>query len=565
MRLPAAGDGGDAAMAEAFNAIAERQETMARQFRDLALVTSAVARGDVSKRLTVEIDGVDFGLKDVINGMIDQLGRFATEVTRVAREVGVEGVLGGEIQVPTGAGIWKAIVDDMNSLSRNVAIQVRAVARVVEAVQEGRFDARVTALARGEIADLFASINRTVESLERSKLEAARAQARLSDKAEELTAASRYKSQFLANMSHELRTPLNGLLILAQKLADNGLGHLDAREVEYAKTIYAAGTDLLDLINEILDLAKVESGTMHVEPEPIDLSALFAELTASFAPIAAQRSIAFEAHLGPGTSAPWTSDGRRVKQILRNLLSNALKFTTAGSVVLSARVVDEEPPRLELIVADTGIGIAPEKHALVFEAFQQADGTTTRNYGGTGLGLTISRDLARLLGGDVSIASELGKGSTFTVCLPELASPARAVPAPPSIARPPSPDALRGRVILVADDDVRNSFALAAVLEASGATIVYADNGARAVEMVSLRPEIAAVLMDVMMPSMDGLEATRRIRSDPSKASLPIIAVTANAMPGDRERCLSAGASDYVTKPVRPEVLLDLLARSVGP
>ncbi len=408
------------------------------------------------------------------------------------------------------------------------------------------------------------------------------AQQAVSEKAAEAERASRYKSEFLANMSHELRTPLNSSLILAKLLADNPHGNLTAEQVRFAETIYAAGNDLLTLINDILDLSKIEAGKVEVRPSTVQLGRLCDTLKRTFEPMARERRLTFAITVAAETPPTLETDAQWLEQILRNLIANALKFTTQGEVALRVHGAGEQ---LHFAVRDTGIGIAKHQQEMIFEAFRQADGTTNRKYGGTGLGLSISRDLTRLLGGQLTVDSEVGQGSTFTLILPRrLNIPAsatsprpaptlRTTPAKPAlvtgntVAPAPAPRrvvsnhdvTLSGRRILIVEDDVRNIFALSSVLESRGATLVIARNGREALTALDKNQDVALVLMDLMMPEMDGIEATREIRKQPRWAKLPIIALTAKAMADDQQRCREAGMNDYLAKPLDIEALLRLL------
>jgi signal transduction histidine kinase/ActR/RegA family two-component response regulator len=414
----------------------------------------------------------------------------------------------------------------------------------------------------------------------------------LEEKAQQLAQASQYKSEFVANMSHELRTPLNSMLLLSRLLAENPDANLSAKQIEFAQTIYNAGSDLLALIDDILDLAKIEAGRMDVEPGEVTFGDIRSYVEQAFAPQAEDKDLEFTVTIDPALPPAIITDPQRLQQILRNLVSNAVKFTDAGSVELSLGYAPDgmsfEPPTLagarrviEFAVRDTGIGISDDKLALIFEAFQQADGTTSRKYGGTGLGLSISRELARLLGGTIGVSSAVGRGSTFSLYLPDVLI-AEAVPphtllsvAPAAIGRtgppmlrpgpsterkPASAYQLDGATVLIVDDDVRNVFALTSALEMHGMTVLYADNGADGVRLLSEHPQVDIVLMDAMMPDQDGNETTRAIRRNRRFANLPVVFLTAKAMPGDRESSLAAGATDYITKPVDLDELLEVMA-----
>jgi signal transduction histidine kinase len=421
-------------------------------------------------------------------------------------------------------------------------------------------------------------LQRQQRELQHTNAEIELARRELEARAEQLALSSKYKSEFLANMSHELRTPLNSLLILAKLLVENGDGNLSDRQVEFAGSIFDAGNDLLTLISDILDLSKVEAGRMDVAVAPVSVRALCADLEQVFRPIAEQQELTFNVEISDEVPETFTTDEHRVQQILKNLLSNAHKFTDEGSVTLRVGPAADgtrytNPDLVDaagvvaLSVIDTGIGIKPDQLLVIFEAFQQADGTTSRKYGGTGLGLSISREIARLLGGEIQVDSTPGEGTTFTLLLPTSATPTPVVLAPVERLADPVVRAahaertaeLAGHRVLVVDDDVRNVYALTSALEDHGMEVVCASSGKRGLELLDSTPGIELVLMDIMMPGMDGYEAMRAIRAQPRFADLPIVALTAKAMRGDREDSLAAGASDYITKPVDVAQLLDTL------
>ncbi|MCP2298511.1 Signal transduction histidine kinase [Nocardia amikacinitolerans] len=930
---------------------------LTNQVRNIAQVTTAVAQGDLTRKIDVDARGEILELKTTINTMVDQLSAFAAEVTRVAREVGSQGRLGGQAEVEGVSGTWKRLTENVNELAGNLTRQVRAIAEVTSAVAEGDLTRSITVEASGEVAELKDNINSMVESLrettkanqdqdwlktnlarisslmqgqrdlhvmaelimdelaplvsaqfgafyladdtderpelrligsygspeepggatrfvfgqslvgqaarsrrtiavddvpgdyvtissglgqtapvnllvlpigvedqvlgvielaslhrftrihrdfldqlmetvgvnvntiianartdellvesqrlttelqarseelqvrqeelqrsnaemeekaallarqnrdiEAKNLEIEQARQELETHAQQLALASKYKSEFLANMSHELRTPLNSLLILAQLLAQNPTRNLTPKQVEYAAIIHSAGSDLLQLINDILDLSKVEAGKMDITPERVPLRKLLDYVEATFRPMTTQKSLGFRITTAPGLPLELLTDDSRLRQVLGNLVSNAVKFTETGSVELriepsEARelpaAVRRHGPAIAFRVIDTGIGIAAHQLESIFGAFQQADGTTSRKYGGTGLGLSISREIAYLLGGAITAESAIDQGSTFTLYLPvarpdfqeapyhdrEDAQPAdnrpqhTPTPAAPQqqrrllvveerptgllslvaqsavadlaagndprgpvqivgangveeaaaalaaeafhcvvleldmpdgaalrfletmdgdaalssvpvlahnrrldaenerllrerIARQPlellsSLDELRerialhvtaeapgdvpalvrreetpaaaprqpvgelaGRTVLIVDDDARNLFALSSILELHGIGVLHAENGREGIDKLLAHPETDLVLMDVMMPEMDGYTATATIREMPQYANLPIIAVTAKAMLGDRDKSLASGANDYVTKPVDADALL---------
>jgi signal transduction histidine kinase/HAMP domain-containing protein/ActR/RegA family two-component response regulator len=805
-------------------------DNLTSQVRNIAQVTTAVANGDLTKKIDVDAQGEILQLKTTINTMVDQLSSFAGEVTRVAREVGSEGRLGGQAEVEGVSGTWKRLTESVNELASNLTTQVRAIASVASSVARGDLTKAVSVEARGEVAELKDNVNLMVANLrettrtnqqqdwlktnlariaglmqgQRDLMEVARlimsevtplssaqygafylaeetdderelvlktgygvgkdqidqvrfsfgdrlvgqaavehkpilvddvppgyikigtglgdaspvnvivlpilfenrvlgaielasfspfsevhlaffdqfvetigvtlntitansrteallaesqrltvelqdrsselqrqqaelrrsnaeleekaallakqnhaiemqnfqieqARRTLEERAEQLAQSSRYKSEFLTNMSHELRTPLNSLLVLAKLLAGNPDRNLTPKQVELIKTIHESGSDLLRLINDILDLAKVEAGKMDLHPQRIPLDELVDYVDATFRPMAADKGLAFDVYAEPGLPEEVYTDEQRLQQVLRNLLSNAVKFTSSGEVRLTLRRADGEEfvdPALGsasdvigLAVTDTGIGIDEHNLRSIFEAFQQADGTTSRRYGGTGLGLSISRDIAQLLGGEIHVSSRPGDGSTFTLFLPVrylVAGEAAAVaaPVPVSVKRQPEKrqleavpvprvvttpfvmpqtdeqayaehpiddEVLSGRKILIVDDDVRNIFALTCVLEQYGIEVLYAENGREGIDTLDRNEDIDLVLMDVMMPELDGYATTEAVRRMPQFADLPIIALTAKAMKGDREKSIESGASDYVPKPVDADHLLDIM------
>lgn len=441
------------------------------------------------------------------------------------------------------------------------------------------------------------------EAEEKSR-ELERANITLEAQAEELKLSSRYKSEFLANMSHELRTPLNSILILSEMLSDPSEGSLTHEQQEFARVIHTSGNDLLSLINDILDLSKVEVGKLDVVFDEMNMGEVPELLKRNFDHVAARKGIQFTVNKDRNVPDIFFTDQQRFQQILKNLLSNALKFTESGSVSVNIRKAEEEKVAqwihtegaggwLEITVSDTGIGISKEKQTIIFEAFQQGDGATMRKYGGTGLGLSICREFAKLLGGWVMVDSEEGKGSTFTLFIPSLPEGIKAIqveeaaaastevaaasfPAPdeiqtatssmpvldsePEAAFEPIPNNLfRNKKVLVVDDDHRNIYALKNALEAEGMEILTAENGMECLDILQRGHSIDAILMDIMMPGMDGYETIRRIRANGIYESLPIIAITAKAMKGDREKCIQAGASDYISKPLKLDQLLSVI------
>jgi HAMP domain-containing protein/signal transduction histidine kinase/ActR/RegA family two-component response regulator len=746
---------------------------LTKQVRGIVKVVTAVANGDLSQKFVLEAKGEVAALAETINNMTDTLRVFADQVTTVAREVGIEGKLGGQAKVPGAAGTWRDLTDNVNQLAGNLTSQVRAIGEVSTAVAKGDLTRSITVEAQGEVAVLKDNINqmianlkdtthknqeqdwlktnlarfssmmqgqrsiasvaqlimseltplvdaqhgafyimegehfdatlhlvasygfggrkglaskyklresligqcayekkrillsevpesfiyiasgmgeapprsvivlpvlfegeikavielatfkpfipnylsfldqlmgsvgvilnmisssmRTEELLQQLKKSNAELEAQaaelndkakllevknnevelasrsLEEKAEQLQLISKYKSEFLANMSHELRTPLNSLLILSQVLAENREKNLTADQVKFAQTVFTSGNELLSLINEILDLSKVEAGKMPIVPKPFKLADIKDYLEQTFRHVADQKGLGFDVTMDAGLPDSLFTDVNRLQQILKNLLSNAFKFTSTGGVTLrlTTRLSSRGEAMIVFAVQDTGIGIPLEKQKLIFEAFQQADGTTSRKYGGTGLGLTISREIARLLGGTIDVTSTPGEGSTFSLHLPKTytgpdASALRedstlgAVPDEDIEPLPENAD-FHGTKVLLVDDDTRNIFAIRTVLEARGIEVLHAENGKIALDLLRDNPDLNLVLMDTMMPEMDGLTATRQIRENLKLDELPIISLTAKAMKGDREKALEAGASDYVTKPVDPQRLLAVI------
>ncbi|MGC4378885.1 CHASE3 domain-containing protein [Fictibacillus sp. Mic-4] len=438
---------------------------------------------------------------------------------------------------------------------------------------------------------------RTEEAEERSR-ELEKAKEELEEKARQLTLSSKYKSEFMANMSHELRTPLNSILILSEMLAENTSGSLTEEEAEFARVIHSSGKDLLSLINDILDLSKVEAGKLDMMFNEMNMSELPVQLERNFSHIAKQKGLEFSIMKDSNVPDIFHTDEKRFQQIMKNLLSNAFKFTESGSVSVTIRQAEETHVDrwlttkgaeywLEIAVKDTGIGIPKDKQGLVFEAFQQADGATVRKYGGTGLGLSICREFVHLLGGRIILQSEEGKGSTFILYLPSLPNgmahrdepvetavevaaaelsemEMREVGASifndeTSFALPAESSVFKGKNVLIVDDDNRNIFALKTALQNEGMNIVIANNGIECLNIIKEKQDFDIILMDIMMPVMDGYETMRKIRGNPSFEDLPIIALTAKAMRNDREKCLEAGASDYISKPLELEQLFSVM------
>jgi CheY-like chemotaxis protein/HAMP domain-containing protein len=781
---------------------------LTNQVRGIVKVVTAVAEGNLRQKLTVEAKGEVAALAETINGMTDTLAIFAEQVTNVAREVGVEGRLGGQANVPGAAGTWKDLTGNVNLLAANLTNQVRAITDVATAVTTGDLTRSIQVEASGEVAELKDNINSMIDNLrqttdrnreqdwlktnlarftsmlqgqrdlvtvgkmllsqlaplveaqqgtiyqlersepgepsvqhlrllaayarregqperiplgvglvgqaaeeqqrvlladvppgytrvhsslgaappknvvvlpvlfegetmavielaalrpftdthlsfldqltqsigvvlntiettmrtenllqqsqqlttalqtrqielqqtneelankakqlaeqneevERKNKEVEHARRALEEKAAELALTSKYKSEFLANMSHELRTPLNSILILGQQLAENVSGNLTPKQTDFARNIHSAGTDLLALINDILDLSKIESGTVTVEPEEITFDALRATVNRNFHHIAEQKGLAFEVEVDPSLPRSFTSDAKRLQQVLKNLLSNAFKFTAAGHVSMSVRkvtsgwstdhpVLSPHGSAIAFVVSDTGIGIAAEKQRLIFEAFQQADAGTSRKYGGTGLGLAISRELATLLGGEIRLVSRPGEGSTFTLYLPSAyAGPTHRVSAAatglPREARQQSPMLTIAKpeqqvpddrdeispgdaTLLIIEDDPHYARILLGVARGKGFRGLVASRGHQGLELArEFVP--TAITLDVFLPDMLGWTVLSNLKLDPLTRHIPVQMLSVEE---ERQHGLSHGAFSYLVKPTTTSELERALER----
>jgi signal transduction histidine kinase/CheY-like chemotaxis protein/CHASE3 domain sensor protein len=429
-----------------------------------------------------------------------------------------------------------------------------------------------------ELEHTNTQLEEQAQLLEAQRDDLARFNATVELKARELEQASRYKSNFLANMSHELRTPLNSLLILSKLLGDNPGGNLTDEQVKFAHTIQSSGNDLLTLINDVLDLSKIEAGHLQIRPETVSLQRLAAELTQLFQPIAAERKLQLVMGVEPGCPEAITTDRQRLEQILKNLLSNAFKFTEAGAVKLTVQRVGGD--RIAFAVADSGIGIAQDQQEGVFEAFRQADGTISRKYGGTGLGLSISRELARLLGGAITLVSTPGKGSTFTVTIPIIYDPVMVTPRgdgapPPAVVVPPTPptvhakpilspqhvdddrDHLTGtrRILLIIEDDAVFAGIVRDLARDMGFQCIIAATAEDSLRLArQFKP--SAVVLDVGLPDQSGLTVLDRLKRDDATRHIPVHVVSGT---DHTQTALSLGAIGYLVKPVKREDLADAL------
>jgi HAMP domain-containing protein/CheY-like chemotaxis protein/signal transduction histidine kinase len=780
---------------------------LTEQVRGIVKVVTAVANGELTQKLTVNAKGEVAALAETINNMTDTLATFADQVTTVAREVGVEGRLGGQANVPGAAGTWKDLTGNVNLLADNLTNQVRAIAEVATAVTKGDLTRSIQVEASGEVADLKDNLNTMIDNLrlttdrnteqdwlktnlarftgmlqgqrdlatvgrmllselaplvsaqqgviyqmggeesaemvllsafagdgegghlrrlkigeglvgqcaaekkrmliselppntisirsglfeavprnvivlpvlfedrvkavielaslgsfttshlafleqltasigivlnsieatmqtegllkqsqqlatelqmqqkelqqtneqlaqkaqqlaeqnvevERKNQEIEQARRALEDKAKELALTSKYKSEFLANMSHELRTPLNSILVLGQQLSDNPDANLTPKQVEFARTIHGAGTDLLNLITDILDLSKIESGTVSVEAEEVFFASLLDAVERPFRHEAENRHLTFEVQSDPHLARSVVTDAKRLQQVLKNLLSNAFKFTESGGVRLSVSLARsgwaEDHPILSKAasvvsfeVSDTGIGIPFEKQRIIFEAFQQADAGTSRKYGGTGLGLAISRELASLLGGEIQLRSAPDRGSTFTLYLPQTyvgpssasSAPAEGrsrssvAPAPLSVTGvsehpiekiPDDRDNLQAddAILLIVEDDPHYARVLRDLSRDKGFKVLVATRGAEALALAK-EYHPTAVSLDVFLPDMLGWTVLNHLKQDPATRHIPVQMLTLDE---DRHHGLARGAFAFVTKPTTPEGLETALA-----
>jgi CheY-like chemotaxis protein/signal transduction histidine kinase len=477
--------------------------------------------------------------------------------------------------------------EELQTQSEELRVSNEELAEQGRALKESQ--ARLE-LQQTELEQTNSQLEEQTQFLEAQKDDLSRTKIALEKQARELEQASRYKSDFLANMSHELRTPLNSSLILAKLLADNREGNLTAEQVKYAQSIQSSGNDLLSLINDILDLSKVEAGRVEVKPEPTPLSRLFENLRRTFQPLAMQKALDLRLEIAPGTPESVVTDPQRLEQVLKNLLSNALKFTEQGHVAVQAG--RHSDGRLALAVVDTGIGIPAHQQQAIFEPFRQADGTTNRRYGGTGLGLSISRELVRLLGGELHLTSEVGRGSTFTVLVPEVYDvmlvPPRApdsggepprLPEKPRIATAAPAEAARGagrttpqvrrveddrerltgdsRVILVVEDDesfARILYDLAHELGFQCLIVTTAE------EALAIAPQYlpSGVVLDIGLPDHSGLSVLDRLKCDSRTRHIPIHVVSVHDY---TQTALALGAVGYMLKPVKREQLVQAFRR----
>ena len=445
-------------------------------------------------------------------------------------------------------------------LAASLSEPISAMGNAVKAIQQGDYQRPLPIVDDAELGSLSRHINNLADGLEQASREQHQAMAQLIQTREEAEKANSAKSDFLAMMSHELRTPMNGVLGMLQLLETT---EMTAEQTEYAALASESTEHLLKVINDILDFSRIERSALELEHIPFNLAELIGSCAQAFAHSAAQRGLSLELKFPDGMQALQVAgDPTRIRQILVNLIGNALKFTEHGQITIEPQwqSLDHELLWFTCSVRDSGIGIAAESLELMFNAFQQADSSISRRYGGTGLGLPIARTLAERMGGTLRAQSEEGQGSVFTLEVP-LALSRQTLPVP--VPRTPVANHHgEGRNVLLVEDNPVNLTVIEAMLRSLGFTVSIATDGAQAVHSAA-NQAFEAILMDCRLPTLDGYEATRQIRQLPGCGDLPIIALTANALQGDREACLSAGMNDYLAKPFKRTDLQQILQRWV--
>ncbi|MEC9465558.1 MAG: response regulator [Myxococcota bacterium] len=480
------------------------------------------------------------------------------------------------IQKSLAAGAIDVILKD--DPSHVFLMRIAAMSRVLRAERKAKIEVATKAVYARELElrlEATKSLEAVNNQLAQQNEELALTKELLEEKAHALTQTNKYKSEFLANVSHELRTPLNSMLLLSRLFTENRKGNLNDDQIKYADTIHKAGKDLLKLINEVLDLSKIEAGKLDLDFTTVNISQSLASLEARYRPMAVEKGIDFELSIEPGLPKELILEGQRFEQIVTNFLSNAIKFTHEGKVTLEAGFTESTTmisdvrwvagEVMQITVRDTGIGIPEAQHREIFEAFEQGEGGTSRTYGGTGLGLSIVSNLCSVLGWGLSVASEVKQGSSFSVLIPMLVDPGSNQDVtntnmdqdkPRRASKNPRSKSSK---LLLVDDNVRNLYALTAALQSLQFDIETATTGVQALAYLENHSDVDVVLMDIMMPEMDGYEAIRRIRANQATHHLPVIAITANAMTGARDKCLEVGATGYVSKPIDIDLLTDVL------
>ena len=520
--------------------------------------------------LPAAVDGIVQGVIEL--GFLERVSRHQEELlTRVSEQLGVA------LRSAKDRSRLEELLEETQGQSEELQTQQEELRVVNEELTEHGNALRTSQAQmeaqQVELEQTNSQLEEQTQMLEQQRDDLIAAQLALTQKAAELASASEYKSQFLANMSHELRTPLNSTLILAKLLADNKPGNLTAEQIKYAQTIAAAGTDLLALINDILDLAKIESGKVEVVVEHIHLGRTLDVLIKTFTPVAQQSGLKFTATLAPGTADHIDTDSRRLGQILRNLLSNAIKFTASGEVALG---ISSTATTVSFEVRDTGVGIAAEQQQVVFEAFRQADGSTHRRFGGTGLGLSISRDLARLLGGDIAVTSAPGKGSVFTLTLPKTyrgnpeptAAPALpaerrryettlSMTAPALVQVGIEDDRMQlqadKRLILIVEDDTRFAEILRDLAHEKEFQCIVTHTARDGLD-AAVKYKPSAIVLDINLPDQSGLVVLDEIKHQPALRHIPVHVVS---VADHSHEALARGAIGYALKPVKREELID--------
>jgi signal transduction histidine kinase/CheY-like chemotaxis protein/CHASE3 domain sensor protein len=548
-------------------------------------IGSALGR-DRPRDLVVSTAGFEGGVNAVIElGFIHKMDNLALALLDQAAEA-----IGVAIRSADYRSELQDLVEETQRQSEELQVQSEELRVSNEELEEQSRALKESQVRleqqQAELETTNAQLEEQAQQLEVQRDDLARTASAVQLKARELEQASQYKSDFLANMSHELRTPLNSLLILAKLLSDNPLENLTAEQVKFARTIQSSGSDLLNLINDILDLSKIEAGHVEIRPESVSVERLVKEVQQTFDPIARERKLGFTVEVAPECPPLIETDAHRLQQVLKNLLSNAFKFTEQGKVDLTIRRAAEG--RVALAVSDTGIGMTPEQQHSVFDAFRQADGTISRKYGGTGLGLSISRELARLLGGTITLRSALGQGSTFTVELPVTYDPAAVVARQDRPAAPPeepvasepmaqpltpvalprkleddrdhldgdAPDATR-RILLVIEDDETFASILRDLSREMGFQALVASTAEEALALARQHMP-SAVVLDVGLPDQSGLSVLDRLKRDVETRHIPIHVVSGS---DHAQTALSLGAVGYMLKPVKREDLAEVLRR----